>query len=241
MDDDKHQQVNITGCMVQVLTSATSASQAVNSPNGQAPQPAPVDKAEELGEYHHFFTHNTVMVHKLIRQARQRIVFHAAFYPKYGDYEQGQYVKQAMARHDELELTAIFTDIDHVEWSDEFIHILRPDWSREDFVVSLEKSKKYFLNWKAIWKDRVHIYDTRRLPMFPVILIDDTLVIGHYAHSGLIAPQGLWMTIKHPCIPSLYDRLLKGEKPYEKKGDNDEELSDEETAIVRYLEELILG
>ena len=76
------------------------------------------------------------------------------------------------------------------------------------------------------------LIDTARLPMFPVILIDDTLIVGHYAHSSVIPLNGLWITIEHPKILTMYQDLLDGkEVKYE---------TAEEGAILRYLEELMV-
>ena len=68
--------------------------------------------------------------------------------------------------------------------------------------------------------------------MFPVILIDDTLVIGHYAHSRVIPPHGLWITVQHPNIPAMYTAMLAGIPPVVS--------TPEESAILRYIEELIV-
>ena len=189
--------------------------------------------AQSFPVIHHFFTHEAIGVSHLLRQARQRIVLHAAFYPKYGSNDNaGVNLRRAMEDNHELQLTVIFTDIDHVVWAEEFAHVLRPRIPFHDFKKELEKSKGYFINnLDADVSRRVHIYDSARLPMFPVILIDDILIVGHYAHSSELAPDGLWLTIQHSSIPEMYQKLLKGEDPACKTA--------EERAILRYVEELV--
>lgn len=187
------------------------------------------------GAYRLFMIHDSIGVPQLLRQARKHIVLHAAFYPKYGSNDNaGENLWRAMAENQELQLTVIFTDIDHVMWAEEFAHVLRPRFSFEKFKKEFERSKDYFLNdLDPEVSERVHIYNTTRLPMFPVILIDDTLIVGHYAHSSEIAPDGLWLTIQHPRIPAMYDSLLASGKS--------DCTTAEERSITRYLEELIIN
>ena len=76
------------------------------------------------------------------------------------------------------------------------------------------------------------ISSTRRLPLFPVILVDDTLIVGHYAHSSTIAPNGLWLTIHNPKISGMYEALTERRLDVAR-------LTDEEKAILRYVEECV--
>lgn len=185
------------------------------------------------GVYQHFITHDAIGVPELIRKARRHIVLHAAFYPKYGFDNQGDDVSKAMEKNPNLRLTAIFTDI-NAPWVDEFAFTLRDYFAEKgEFARHLDVTKQHFVRLlKKFGTKRVHVYDTARLPLFPIILIDDTIIVGHYAHSSVIPPNGLWFTIKHPKIPSMYENLLAGSTP--------ECDTPEESAILRYLEELIV-
>jgi len=226
MDNDKQQHVSITNSQVQVVPNATGASITINgSQSSAAPQ-------QPSAVIRHYITHDAVGVPVLIRRAHRYLVFHAAFYPKYGFDDQGQYVKEAMEQNPNLRLTAIFTDV-HVGWVEEFARTLRSYFTAEEFTASLEMSRRHFIRCREQFgSSRVHICDTPRLPMFPVILIDDTLVIGHYAHSRVIPPHGLWITVQHPNIPAMYTAMLAGIPPVVS--------TPEESAILRYIEELIV-
>ena len=173
---------------------------------------------------------------KLIRNARNLIVLHAAYYPKYGLDEEGKILLDALENNPHLKLHAIFTDTEDTPWIDEFAKVLRNFISIHDQKKAMRLSMRYFLGMKKHLGNRsqISISTTRRLPMFPEILIDDTVIIGHYAHSRTPAPHGLWMTIKHPSIPLMYDRLCCDTI-------NCSQYSDEELAILRYLEELRLN
>lgn len=182
-----------------------------------------------------FITHEAIGVSRLLRQAKKRIVLHAAFYPKYALGEQGDDIKKVMVENKEVRLKVIFTDL-HAPWINEFAVLLRKKFAKDGkFEKEINDGKEYFSEMQTdpeINPDRVEICDTARLPLFPVILIDDTLIVGHYAHSQEIAPSGLWLTLQHPRIPEMYDQLLKGERP--------QNSPPEERAILRYLDELII-
>ena len=229
--------ITITGGNNVIATQASSAPQSINAPaEAQSvhavPQPSE-EKKQASAIIRHYITHDAVGVPDLIRQARHHIVLHAAFYPKYGFDNQGDDVSKAMAKNPNLRLTAIFTDV-KAPWVDEFAVTLRDYFAEKGkFANHLEITKDHFLRLhNQFGAKRVHISDTARLPLFPVILIDDTLIVGHYAHSSVIPPNGLWFTIKHPKILSMYECLLAGGNP--------ECDTPEESAILRYVEELIV-
>lgn len=229
----------VKGGSNQILPNATEAKQHVDITifNGNQPSEkhAHVGKTSEAtldGEYHCFVTHDAVDVPSLINHARHQIVLHAAYYPKYGVDDQGEYILQAMRQNPKLHLTAIFTDPES-PWLEEFSHTLRTHFTEDLFVTQLEASKQLFIHCqKEFGSKRVRVCDTSLLPMMPLIMIDDTLIIGHYAHSQIKPPHGLWFTIKHPKILSMYMTLLAGGIP--------DCNTVEERAILRYVEELMI-
>ena len=235
MNNEKdHASITVTGGTNIIALQADAATQNFNSQATpqSAPQEAVLPTSLE-GEYHHFITHDAVGVPQMICQAHRHIVLHAAYYPKYGVDDQGMYLVQAMEQNTSLRLTAVFTDVTNVVWADEFARSLRPHFTAQKFARHLEDSKDVFtLCLEQFGPKRVHIYDTSRLPMFPIIMIDETLIIGHYAHSSVIPPHGLWLTIKHPSIPTMYENLLAGIPTTCKTA--------EERALLRYVEELIV-
>jgi hypothetical protein len=83
--------------------------------------------------------------------------------------------------------------------------------------------------------NRVAVIESVKLPMFPIILIDDILIIVFYAHSKFQTPQGLWLKIKNKNVVTMYDKL--------KIHGNSEAIdfsncSDEDKAIFRIVEEV---
>lgn len=183
-------------------------------------------------QYSLYVQHDNVGVRDLIKKAQKYIVMHAAYYPKYGFDNQGLALLNTMRNHKNLKLHVIFTD-DNAVWLDEFAQTLRPYFTEaEGFRTEKNISQKIFTTiQKECGKDRVVITNSGKLPLEPILMIDNTLVVGHYAHSGVIAPDGLWLTIHNPRIVSMYESLLKGKA-------NTKKYTDEELAIFRYVEEL---
>lgn len=235
--DKEQQHITVSGSNVVIAPSASTAPQTINptvvpQPVSVAAQPA-TTSPQPSAVICHYVTHDAVGVPELIRKARRHIVLHAAFYPKYGFDNQGSDVSKAMEKNPNLRLTAIFTDI-KAPWVNEFAYTLRDYFAEEGvFATHVDVTKQHFVRLRNKYgTKRVHIYDTARLPLFPVILIDDTIIVGHYAHSSVIPPNGLWFTITHPKIAYMYESLLAGSTP-----DCD---TPEESAILRYIEELIV-
>lgn len=233
----EQQPITVNGSNVIIAPSASTAPQTINPPVAQQPVPDATPSSDVSTQLsaaiHHYVTHDAVGVPELIRKARRHIVLHAAFYPKYGFDNQGDDVSKSMEKNPSLRLTVIFTDV-NAQWVDEFAFTLRDYFGEKgEFAKHLDVTKQHFIRLrKKFGTKRVHIYDTARLPLFPIILIDDTIIVGHYAHSSVIPPNGLWFTIMHPKISSMYESLLAGSMP-----DCD---TPEESAILRYLEELMV-
>ncbi len=214
-----------------------------------------VQSTQRVGQYHHpvttlqdikkngghgfahqvYVTHNSVEVASIICKARRNIVLHAAYYPKYGHDELAYELHNSIGGNNDLRLTVIFTETEDNPWLEEFAKILRPYFSGDDFIRELKNSRHHFLRMRETFgSDRVKVLSSGRLPLFPVIMIDNTLIIGHYAHSQVPAPEGLWLKISHPKIGKMYEDLSNGEAVRKKYA------TATEKAILRYVEELVV-
>lgn len=193
-------------------------------------------KAENIGFTHQVYvTHNSVDVGSMICKAKHNIVLHAAYYPKYGHDELAYELYNSIGGNSSLRLTVIFTETADNPWLEEFTKILRPYFSEDEFVRELENSRRHFLNMRnKFGAARVRVLSSGRLPMFPIIMIDNTLIIGHYAHSQVPAPEGLWLKISHPKISKMYEDLSQGKNVSKKY------ITATEKAILRYVEELVV-
>ena len=181
-----------------------------------------------------FVTHDDIGVATMLLKAKQHIVLHAAYYPKYGNAELESCLYQILYNNKDLTLTVIFTETSNVSWLEEFAKVLHPYYDAEEFTARLQHSCHNFNHLqKEIGTERVRIVSTSRLPLFPVILIDNTIIVGHYAHSSTPTPNGLWFKIYHPKISAMYEDLKHGVNIHSKY------TAKEERAVLRYIEELV--
>ena len=178
--------------------------------------------------------HDSVNVAQLMQNAKQYIFLHAAYYPKYGVDEQGEIIKQALEHNHQLKLSVTFSSTSK-PWTGEFAKILRPHFTQSEYKKARGNSKVLFENLqKTYGENRIRINETERLPMFPIIMIDDYLVIGFYSHSKVIAPHGLWLKIRNKNVTTMYEKMkLHGNENVDLSN-----FSNEEKAIYRFVEEI---
>ena len=169
-----------------------------------------------------------------MQNAKQYIFLHAAYYPKYGVDEQGEIIKQALEHNHQLKLSVTFSSTSK-PWTGEFAKILRPHFTQSEYKKACGNSKVLFENLQKTYvENRIRINETERLPMFPIIMIDDYLIIGFYSHSRVIAPHGLWLKIRNKNVTTMYEKMkLHGNENVDLSN-----FSNEEKAIYRFVEEI---
>lgn len=170
--------------------------------------------------------HQSLHVPTFIEKAKQHILLHAAFYPKYaGQTEYNHSLEQALKNNPELPIKVIFTKTKDNPWADEFAHVLRMHYAtKENFENDMKGNIDYFKNLACNYKN-VEIKFSSALPFCPYIIIDDTIFVGHYAHAEKgQAPDGFWLKI---CDPILYNN----------SDNSNDNLTELERAIYRYIED----
>lgn len=181
-----------------------------------------------------YVSHDAVGVIDFIREAQKHVVLHAAYYPKYAHDEKGAEIEKKLKSNADFTLTVIYTSTKETPWLPEFVKVLRGYFSKDTFKKELKADLEYFRRLQADYPKQVKIIPCSRLPLFPVVLVDNTIVVGHYAHSTTIAPCGLWFSIYHPRIGEIYDMVCL-HKPLGGVFNSPDQL-----AILRYIEELAL-
>lgn len=142
------------------------------------------------------FRHSSLHTYKTIAKARNRIVLHAAFYPTYAstaDYSSALRAVLAKPSFGKLEVFLLSLE---PGWSKEFVNILRWNYSIVQFKNELTASRNFFKSLRDDYPDKVILYETPLLPLFPLVIIDNIICVGHYAHSRVPAPDGYWLRIK---------------------------------------------
>ena len=193
---------------------------------------------EEFGQI--ILKHESFKNWDKIRNAQNQIILHAAFYPNYITPPYRDAIDDLLANQDKLKvkITVIITH-PSVGWADEFKKILRDEYNDiKSFKAAIRGSSDFFLDRKKKQDDnnRINIILSKRLPLFPVVIIDDELFIGHYCHSDTPAPLGFWIYKKDDAIPQLIDSIIG-----DTNNPNSKSVRPSDTklkALARYIEDI---
>ena len=176
--------------------------------------------------------HDTFRTPDLIKDAKHNIFLHAAYYPKYADdsyYDES--FRMALRNNPNITIKVILTDTDAV-WADEFGYVLRNHFTcKESFRASMQGSINFFKELSISYPNNVSVVFSSALPFCPYIIIDDTILIGHYVHARIKAPAGIWMELCNPKISEMCSKNLSVDTSYV------DSLDAESKAISRYIED----
>lgn len=156
--------------------------------------------------------HSTLQTWKFIARCRSRILLHAAFYPTYSntaDYDAA--FRGALSKGSFGRLEVLVVDEDAV-WLPEFVKVLRPQYTVDQFRRELASSRDFFLSLKGDYPNKVFVFKTKTLPLVPMVVIDNLICVGHYAHSPVLTPDGYWLRLKSD-VRDLLDWAEHGTAP----------------------------
>lgn len=166
-----------------------------------------------------------------LQEAEHYIIFHAAYYPTYNQTDKLGKFCDAIRENENKDVKIIFIFISNKDlekketsiksnqehWLHEFSRMLRStDFKRKGYEQYHRQANGQIENLKDHLdtnKIKIEIIESSFLPAFPIIMIDNTLFLGFYAHSQIPTPDGLWIKIKHDEISNMYRQLeLEGVK-----------------------------
>lgn len=132
--------------------------------------------------------------------AKKRIFLHAAIYNRFAENVAVSTALESALSCPDVMLQAVLLPVwrDDIVWMDAACQLLRPEGSREEMLEKAEVSRKFFLRLAKKYPQQVTIYEGKSFPSFPLVIVDETLFCGHYAHSQVLAPEGLWMQLTVP-------------------------------------------
>lgn len=181
--------------------------------------------------------------------AQKRIFLHAAIYNRFADnITVSKALESALACPD-VALQAVLLPVwrDDIVWMDAACQLLRPEGSRKEMLEKAEVSREFFLRLAKQYPQQVAIYEGKSFPSFPLVIVDETIFCGHYAHSQVLAPDGLWMQL---TVPTALLRHLADPSPhyleYDANGEQQlstlklgekAEMTPYERAVFRYIQE----
>ncbi len=180
--------------------------------------------------------------------AQQRIFLHAAIYNRFAENAAVNNALESALASSDVTLQAILLPVwRDIVWMDAACQLVRPEGSREEMLKKAEVSREFFLRLAKRYPQQVTIYEGKTFPAFPLVIVDEVIFCGHYAHSQVLAPEGLWMQLSVPKELLRYlaelsvhhfeysidcEHWLSTQALGEKK-----EMTPHERAVFRYIQE----
>lgn len=141
----------------------------------------------------------------MFAEAKRRIILHAAVYGPFSKsavHTQG--LEKALSRtgFSSLDVIAVQPGSEN-GWDDSFLTALRFGISRQSVDEELELSQSFLADLAERHPEKVNVFPAGNLPCLPLVLVDDTICFGQYAHSCVHAPQGFW-----GCVEADVEKLF---------------------------------
>ncbi|QJB57550.1 hypothetical protein [Pseudodesulfovibrio sp. zrk46] len=143
---------------------------------------------------------------ELFGNASKRIILHAAIYGPFAQSKPHRRAlakalsKDSFARLDIIALTKSGTQ----SWRSDFLNTLRNGASEEQKLREIQASDDFLEKLQIACPTKVFVHPLTALPCQPIIIVDNTIVFGQYAHCGIFAPQGFW-----GCVQTDVKALLE--------------------------------
>jgi len=168
----------------------------------------------------------------LFRAARRRIILHAAVYGAFAKSPPHRSsLETTLGKPDFKRLDVIVVEPGHdAKWIHSFLGALRFGISIQGIRDEIESSHRYMTEMQARYPDKIHLHPVRRLPCLPIVVADDTIVFGQYAHAEEHAPQGFW-----GIVETDVERLLQ----WAETGKTPTEANNEDLAAFRLVNECV--
>jgi hypothetical protein len=126
-----------------------------------------------------------------------RLFFHAALYSNFArDKAMTAALDTALSRSSFVRLDVVSLDpVARAPYWDEFRGILRRGMPEATMHREFSVSTGFLDNLASRHPTKVRLFLTTAMPLAPILLVGDTIFAGHYAHSPIPAPLGLWLTV----------------------------------------------
>lgn len=180
--------------------------------------------------------------------AQKRIFLHAAIYNRFAENAAVSNALESALDCPDVTLQAVLLPVwRDIVWMDAACQLVRPEGSRDEMLEKAEVSREFFVRLAKKYPQQVTIYECKIFPAFPLVIVDETIFCGHYAHSQVLAPEGLWMQLAVPtellrhladttahCFEYNADceHQLRIQKLRKKK-----DMTPHERAVFRYIQE----
>ena len=143
-----------------------------------------------------------------------RLFFHAGMYSNFArDRAMADALETALCRprFERLEVVSLDPVARPPYW-DEFRQILRQDMPAAAMQREFSVSAAFLDALASRLPHKVRLYVTAAMPLAPILLLDDVVIVGHYAHSPAAAPLGHWLVIPAD-VAALTELAEEGARP----------------------------
>ena len=156
----------------------------------------------------------------MFAEAKRRIVLHAAVYGPFAKSKPHiQGLEKALSRPGFSSLDVIAMQPDGKNgWSDPFLSALRFGISRQSVVDELDYSSSFLHELSELYPEKVNVYPACNLPCLPLVIVDNVICFGQYAHACFHAPQGFWGCVEVD-IEALFNWAESGRVPHNATAD----------------------
>jgi hypothetical protein len=143
-----------------------------------------------------------------------RLFFHAALYSSFArDKAMAAALETALSRPGFARLDMVSLDpVAGAAYWDEFRGVLRQDMPASTMQREFSVSAAFCDELATRHPLKVRLFVTSALPLAPILLVDDMIYAGHYLHSPVPAPLGLWLVVPAD-VTVLLDMAESGARP----------------------------
>ncbi|WP_025823175.1 hypothetical protein [Shewanella marina] len=126
----------------------------------------------------------------------QHIVFHAALYSNFAGSRVEQVLTDRLSSSPQTKLYLIEQAFDpSCGWHTEFGQILRQQLTLAEIEQLFQQSRHWCQKLHQLYPHQVEYLISDLLPCQPILVIDNHIFSGQYAHAEIGAPQGIWLQI----------------------------------------------
>ncbi len=156
---------------------------------------------------------HTASLPQTIAKAQRRVILHTAMYDGLANSELAAALSHALSQPNFEKLSIITVPfISRKQWLDEFLGMLRPDCTLPELEHLFNASRDFIVRLAVHHEGLVEVYETQAMPCVPCIIVDDTILFGHYTHGSVPLEAGYWFSVTAPTA-QLFEWAALGGPP----------------------------
>lgn len=154
----------------------------------------------------------TLDLPSLFSEASKRIVLHAAIYGPFAESTPHREALETALGRDLFERLDVIALECSTPWASPFMHALRFDEDETQHRRIINKSNQLLNDLSDRFPGKVRIHAMTSFPCLPIVIIDNTILSGQYAHCEAYAAHGLWSVLEAD-VDTLFDWAENGGMP----------------------------